>query len=481
MALSTMARNTLVALMLLGLTGTAMAQEKPNIVLVFMDNFGWGEPGFNGGGIIRGAPTPRLDKLASEGLRLTNFNVEVQCTPSRSAIMTGRYAIRSGNGTVPLGEGIYGLVQWEVTMAEMLSQAGYATGMYGKWHLGRTPGRFPTDQGFDEWYGVPNSTDESVYSSVPGFAESGLPETFVMDGKKGSAPTKVRPYRLDYRPLIDRDLTDRAIDFMSRQTRARKPFFVYLPYTATHFPTLPHPDFNGRSGNGLWADLLMQVDSYVGELLDTVENLGIADNTIFVFTADNGPEALGAGETSMTVETAVHGSAGPWRSTLFSGYEGALRVPFAIRWPGKIQAGRVSDEIVHEMDLFPTFAQIAGGRVPNDRVIDGINMADFFLGRANKSGREGFVVYMGNDVFGVKWRNWKLHFKEQSGWNGVLREYTMPRAYNLLSDPQESDNVLFPHTWVPKAALPQLEEHVASLKRYPPVPTGAADPYEPPK
>jgi len=481
MALSTMARNTLVALMLLGLTGTAMAQEKPNIVLVFMDNFGWGEPGFNGGGIIRGAPTPRLDKLASEGLRLTNFNVEVQCTPSRSAIMTGRYAIRSGNGTVPLGEGIYGLVQWEVTMAEMLSQAGYATGMYGKWHLGRTPGRFPTDQGFDEWYGVPNSTDESVYSSVPGFAESGLPETFVMDGKKGSAPTKVRPYRLDYRPLIDRDLTDRAIDFMTRQARARKPFFVYLPYTATHFPTLPHPDFNGRSGNGLWADLLMQVDSYVGELLDTVENLGIADNTIFVFTADNGPEALGAGETSMTVETAVHGSAGPWRSTLFSGYEGALRVPFAIRWPGKIQAGRVSDEIVHEMDLFPTFAQIAGGRVPNDRVIDGINMADFFLGRANKSGREGFVVYMGNDVFGVKWRNWKLHFKEQSGWNGVLREYTMPRAYNLLSDPQESDNVLFPHTWVPKAALPQLEEHVASLKRYPPVPTGAADPYEPPK
>ena len=137
----------------------AQAQEKPNVVLVFMDNFGWGEPGFNGGGIIRGAATPRLDKLAAEGLCLKNFNVEVQCTPSRSAIMTGRYAIRSGNGTVPLGEGIYGLVQWEYTMAEMLSDVGYATGMFGKWHLGRTPGRFPTDQGFDEWYGVPNSTD----------------------------------------------------------------------------------------------------------------------------------------------------------------------------------------------------------------------------------------------------------------------------------------------------------------------------------
>ena len=179
------------------LTGTVTAAGKPNIVLVFLDNFGWGEPGFNGGGIIRGAATPRMDKLASEGLCLKNFNVEVQCTPSRSAIMTGRYAIRSGNGTVPLGEGVYGLVQWEYTMAEMLSDVGYATGMFGKWHLGRTPGRFPTDQGFDEWYGVPNSTDESTYSSLPGFTESGLSETFVMDGVKGSVPKKVRPYRLD--------------------------------------------------------------------------------------------------------------------------------------------------------------------------------------------------------------------------------------------------------------------------------------------
>jgi arylsulfatase len=458
----------------------AAAQDKPNIVLVFMDNFGWGEPGFNGGGIIRGAATPRMDTLASQGLRLTNFNVEVQCTPSRSAIMTGRYAIRSGNGTVPLGEGVYGLVQWEVTMAEMLSDAGYATGMFGKWHLGRTEGRFPTDQGFDEWYGVPNSTDEAVYSSLQEFAESGLPESFVMEGKKGSVPSKVRPYRLDYRPLIDRDLTDRAISFMKRQAEARNPFFVYLPYTATHFPALPHPDFVGKSGKGQWGDMLMQIDSYTGELLDTIDELGIAENTIFIFTADNGPEALDYGETSMTVETALHGSPGPWRSTLFTGYEGALRVPFVIRWPGKIEAGRVSDEIVHEMDLFPTLAAIAGGEVPQDRPIDGIDMSDFLLGKTEKSGREGFIVYMGNDVFGVKWRDWKLHFKEQSGWNGVLREYTMPRLYNLINDPQEKDNVLFPHTWVPKAALPQLMEHVASLRQYPPIPAGAPDPYEPP-
>jgi arylsulfatase len=422
----------------------AIGQDQPNIVLVFMDNFGWGEPGFNGGGVTRGAATPRLDRLAEEGLRLTNFNVEVQCTPSRSALMTGRYAIRSGNATVPLGEGVYGLVQW-------------------------------TDQGFDEWYGIPNTTDESAWTSLQGFAESGIPDSYVMEGTKGSPPEQVRVYDLEYRPLIDRDLTDRAIDFMTRQADAGNPFFVYLPYTATHFPTRPHPDFAGRSGNGPWADLLMQIDSYAGELLDAVERLGVASNTIFVFTADNGPEAGPSGSTNVTVETAVHGSAGPWRGTLFTGFEGALRVPFVMRWPERLEAGRASDEIVHAMDLFPTFAALAGGTVPEDRPIDGIDVSPFLLGETERSGREGFVVYMGNDVFGVKWRNWKVHFTEQDDWSAIMDTYTMPRIYNLLADPQERDNVIFPNTWVLRVALPQLEEHVASLSsgrthRFPPAP-----------
>lgn len=332
-------------------------------------------------------------------------------------------------------------------MAEMLAEAGYATGMFGKWHLGRTPGRFPTDQGFDEWYGVPNSTDESVYWSLDGFAQSGVSETYVMEGKKGAAVKKVRPYRLDYRPLIDRDLTDKAIDFMKRQAGAKRLFFVYLPYTATHFPTIPHPDFAGESGKGPWADMLMQIDSYTGELLDAIDDLGIVKNTIFIFTADNGPEALEVNGTSLTVETALHGSAGSWRGTLFTGFEGALRVPFVVRWPEKIAAGTSSDEIVHAMDLFPTLARIAGGKVPDDRIIDGRDMTDFLLGKTEKSGRDGFIVYMGNDIFGVKWRDWKI---------------------------------LFPNTWVLKAGLPQLEAHVASLKKHPPIPTGAPDPYEPP-
>ena len=456
-------------------------QGKPNIVLVFLDNFGWGEPGFNGGGIIRGAATPRMDKLASEGLRLTNFNVEVQCTPSRSAIMTGRYAIRSGNGVAPLAGGVYGLVGWEVTMAEMLSDAGYSTAMYGKWHLGRTKGRFPTDQGFDEWYGIQNSTDESVYPDLQGFAESGVEETFVKEARKGEKPKDVRPWNLDYRPLIDADLTDKAIDYMTRKAKDKKPFFLYLPYTATHYPTRPHPDFVGKTGNGNWADLLLQIDTYTGRLLDTIDDLGIRDNTIFIFTADNGPEFGPRATDTLTVETPSTGSSGPWRGSLFTGFEGALRVPFAIRWPNKIKAGTHSNEIVHEMDLFPTFARIAGGKLPKDRVIDGVDQTDFFLGKQKKSNREGVIVYMGNDIYGVKWRNWKINMLELDTVMSVTRKPGMPRVYNLLSDPQENVNVLFPNTWVTKAGLVQLTEHAKSLKENPPIAPGTLDPYKPAK
>ena len=223
---------------------------------------------------------------------------------------------------------------------------------------------------------------------------------------------------LEYRALIDGDLTDKAIDFIRRQAKAKKPFFAYIPYTATHFPTLPHPDFAGKTGNGKWADLLHQIDTYVGRLIDETEKLGISDNTIIIFTADNGPEAAPSGQSHLTVEGVYGGTAGPWRGTLFTGFEGALRVPFAMRWPAKIAAGSESDEIVHAMDLFPTLAKIAGGKVPKDRIIDGVDQSAFLLGKQNKSNREGFIVYMGTKIFAVKWKNWKLHFKELDSWAG---------------------------------------------------------------
>ena len=223
----------------------------------------------------------------------------------------------------------------------------------------------------------------------------------------------------------------------------------------------------------------MQIDSDLGELQSKIDELGIAENTIFIFTADNGPEAINYGSTNLTVETSIQGSAGPWRGTLFTGFEGALRVPFVVKWPGKIEKGKVSDEIVHAMDLFPTIAKITGSKIPKGRVIDGIDMSDFFLGKTNSSGRDGFVVYMGDEIFGVKWKNWKLHFKEQEAWNTIKNSYTIPRVYNLYTDPQERNNVLFPHTWVPRKALVQLQEHITSLKTNLPVPTGQTDPYEP--
>ena len=275
-------KQRIAALFLILFVFPVFAQDKPNIVFIFMDNFGYGELGIYGGGITRGGATPRIDSLAAEGIRLTNFNVEVQCTPSRAALMTGRYAIRSGNATVPITTGMYGLTQWEITMAEMLSDEGYATGMFGKWHLGHTAGRFPTDQGFDEWYGIPNSTDESLWPDQPQFnavveenlSPYAVPE-YIYDARKGEDPKKVKIYDSKMRPEIDREITDKAIEFMQRQARAEKPFFVYLPYTQTHMPVVPSAEFSGKSGNGDWGDVLMQIDAYVSELLGTIDELGM--------------------------------------------------------------------------------------------------------------------------------------------------------------------------------------------------------------
>ena len=253
------------------LTGTAISYahaqdtKKPNIVVMVMDNLGWGEIGVYGGGILRGAETPRLDNLAAEGMRFLNFNVETQCTPSRSALMTGRHPIRSGTTKVVWGQ-LYGMTQWEITLAELLSDQGYATGMFGKWHLGDTKGRFPTDQGFDEWYGIPNTTDESLY--VDGFQfdaqVSDIPH--IMQGVKGKAPEEVKVYDREARRRIDGELAQHTINFMERSVEAGKPFFAYVPFTLVHLPTIPHPDFDGKTGNGRWADVLTELDHRAGQV-----------------------------------------------------------------------------------------------------------------------------------------------------------------------------------------------------------------------
>ncbi len=449
-------------------------QGKPNIVLILMDNLGYGELGVYGGGILRGAPTPRIDNLASEGSRLLNFNVEAQCTPSRAALLTGRYAVRTGNGSVPIHTPLYGLVQWEYTMPKMLSDVGYATGAFGKWHLGHTEGRFPTDMGFDEWYGIPNSTDEAFWPDSPFYRPDSNPYArpeYLMESTRGQPPKKLKVYDLAHRPVMDRELTDKAKDFITRQAKAGKPFFAYIPYTMPHIPVLAGPEFNGKTGNGAWADALAQIDSYTGELLDLVDKLGITNDTMFIFTSDNGPE--------MIAEAAGWG--GPWRGTYFTGLEGSLRVPFIIRWPGKIPAGRVSNEIVHEMDLFTTFAAIVGGKVPTDRAIDGVDQSDFFFGKQEKSNRDGFVIYVGDEIFGVKWQNWKMMMKELETGTGAVEQWGIPRMFNLYQDPKEEHPLAYAieSLWVRWPAGKILTDHMTSLNQYPPIKPGTPDPYTP--
>ena len=214
-----MSKLLLLTVCMLPLKLFAQAQQ-PNVVLVLMDNYGWGEPGVYGGGTLRGAPSPRIDKLAEEGMQMLNFNVEAQCTPSRAAILTGRYAIRTGNATIPIETPVYGLTQWEYTLAEMFSDIGYTTGMFGKWHLGHTKGRYPTDQGFDEWYGIPNSSDESAWPDDTRYRPDSHPfahPEYIMEAKKGEEPKKLRIYNTEERLKIDKELTVRSIEFMKRQ------------------------------------------------------------------------------------------------------------------------------------------------------------------------------------------------------------------------------------------------------------------------
>jgi arylsulfatase A-like enzyme len=444
------------------------AEGKPNVLFILADNLGYGELGSYGGGATRGAPTPMLDRLASEGLRLTNMNVETQCTPSRSSLMTGRFAIRSGTYAVPFGGVPEGLTQWEVTIAESLSEVGYATALFGKWHLGSHDGRLPTDQGFDEWYGIPRTTDESLWSVSPGYSAGIVPLEKIMEGRKGEPSRPVADYDVEQRRLIDAEVTRRSIAFMDRQAKARKPFFTYVSLTQPHLPTEPNPAFKGRTGNGDWADMLAEMDSNVGQLLAAVDDLGIRDNTIVIFTSDNGPEFFKPWD----------GWAGPWRGQYFTALEGGIRVPFMIRWPGKVAAGQVSNEIVHGVDMFATLAKIAAAAVPADRPMDSLDQSDFLLGKSPASAREGFPIWGADTLLAVKWRNWKLHFYKQDTMFDPPQKLGIPFIVNLFTDPREEKPAV--DSWVVTPMLKIVAAFQASTVDHPLIPMGTPDPFVPP-
>jgi arylsulfatase len=248
----------------------AQNQGKPNIVFILVDNLGWGELGVYGGGILRGAPTPRIDRLASEGLRLLNYNVDTECVPTRASLMTGRHAIRTGTLKSPVPGQPNGLVRWEVTIAELLSGRGYATALYGKWHLGDQEGRLPNDRGFDEWYGIPRTTNEALFRTSAGYDPQIAPPQFILSGKKGERSNKVEEYNLDARRRIDTEITRRTNEFIRRNVASGKPFYAYVALTQVHFPSLPSQQFTGRTGNGDFADSVVEMDYHVGGILDGI-------------------------------------------------------------------------------------------------------------------------------------------------------------------------------------------------------------------
>ena len=448
-----------------------MPDARPNIVFILADNLGWGELGCYGGGILRGAPTPRIDALAAQGLRLTNFNVESDCVPTRTALMTGRHPIRTGAlQSVPAGLP-QGIIPWEITLGQLLSAQGYATAIHGKWHLGDRAGRLPHERGFDEWYGIPRTTNESMFTSTPGFDPAVVPLPYVMEARRGETARDVALYDLDMRRKIDSQLVARSIDFMQRQVKANKPFFSYVPLTQLHYPTLPHADFAGKTGAGDFADSLVEMDANVGQLYDFIDNSGLSENTVFIFASDNGPE----------FRRPWRGTAGPWTGTYHTSMEGALRVPFILRWPGRVPAARVSNEIVHVVDLYTTIARIAGATLPNDRPIDGVDQSNFFFGNSEKSAREGFVYYIKDELRAAKWREWKMHMVWETEPNTGPIHLETPWVFNLTQDPKEETDVGTQYNWARRPLRVLIQDFQQSLKVNPPIPPGAPDDYRPAK
>ena len=449
----------------------AQADKQPNIVLMLSDNLGFGDLGSYGGGAQRGAATPQLDQLAQDGFRFTNFMVEAECTPSRSALMTGRMPIRSGTTrAVPVPGLPQGLSPWEVTIAEVLRESGYQTAMFGKWHLGYDQERLPTAQGFQQWWGFPFSTGISDFPNHVGYEHSGLKPARLWQGNDRDGAHAGEVYDRDMRPLIDEKIAQRAVEFI-HQAKEDKPFFLYLPWSIPHHPSIPHPDFQGKTGHGRYADVLAEHDYRVGQVLAAIDSAGLREDTIVIYASDNGPDRA---------EYPWIGDTGPFRGYLGTVHEGSVRTPLIMRWPRKIESGRSSNEMVSMVDLFPSLAKLAGASkyVPDDRVIDGIEMSEFFLGRRESSGRESVILFSGEDLRAVKWRQFKVYFQGEGTAPGEQKidQLWAPEIYNTVVDPKEANNIGVNRLWVMYPVFKTLMPFAYSIDKYGIVEAGGEKP-----
>ena len=409
-------------ILLLSLVGCLSAADQPNFVLIFVDDLGYADIGPFGSKLHR---TPHLDRMAAEGRRLTSFYVTANvCTPSRSSLMTGSYPRRVGLDENEKGQWVLfpgnqeGLHSDEVTMAEMLKEVGYRTGCVGKWHLGDQRAFLPTRQGFDYYFGIPFSNDMGHDSRKQPYRYPPLP-LLRMEEVIEEEP--------DQR-LITKRYTEEAVRFIE-QSKAG-PFFLYLAHTMPHWPQYASEGFAGKSKNGKWGDTVEEIDWSTGQIFAKLEELGIDDNTLVIFTSDNG------GATR-------HGASNePLRGGKGTTWEGGHRVCFLARWPGRVPAGSTSDELAISIDLLPTFATLAGAQVPAGRRIDGKDIGPLLLSeKAEPTPHLAYYYYFMTHLNAVRSGRWKLHVARMGGRYPDYTPNPVLELYDLHADVGETRNV----------------------------------------
>jgi arylsulfatase A-like enzyme len=420
------------------------ASRPPNIVIIFADDLGYGDLGVYGHPLIT---TPRLDRLASEGLKLTSFYASAPvCSASRYSLLTGRYASRAGLNGALMPESTNGLGADETTIADVLAAAGYRTGMVGKWHLGHQPGFFPTEHGFDSYFGLLYSND-----MIRPWVQTDVP----MRLYRG---TEALPGEVDNATLTER-YTEEALSFISENSS--RPFFLYLAHSMPHVPLGVSPRFAGRSANGRYGDVIEMIDWSTGQILDALANAGLERDTLVIFTSDNGPWM--DMPPRMLVEPRVvrtdAGSAGPLRGSKGTSWEGGTRVPFLARWPGHIAAGSVSGDLATTLDLLPTLAGIACATLPAGRHVDGLDIRSFLEG-LEPSPNEWFFYYNSSGrLEGVRDRRWKLHLTFPATGEPVTE------LFDLLLDPSERWDVAAEHPDVVARLAGRMREFAADIGR----------------
>ena len=424
-------------------------QQPPNIVFILADDMGYGDLGCFGHPTIA---TPNLDRMAAEGMKFTQFHTASSvCTPSRAGLLTGRLPIRSGLTRVFIPQSEGGIPDKEITIPELLKDVGYISACIGKWHLGR-PGKYlPLNHGFNYYFGIPYSNDMSpgTQPNNPLFAEQ--PPTPLIRNFTVTNPDKEPDQR-----YLTKWYTEEAIKFMQGSVvEKKKPFFLYLAHTMPHVPLFASEKFEGKSRRGLYGDVVEELDWSCGEVLKTVKELGIEDNTLVLFTSDNGPwlgKQLAGGSSGLFYEGKV--------STWQGGYE----VPAIARWPGKIPAGVTNQSFATTMDLFLTFAKLGGAKVPTDRHIDGRDISSLLFENAASRDAEMFY-YFGDELWAVRRGPWKIHVKTTSPasvstWGDwPIEEHDPPLLFNVEYDPSEKHNVADKHPQVVRRLLNVMREH----------------------